>query len=57
MATRAEAIQRREERDEVFVVLHKWYDCAEQAATLARKEMRRNRVVMRNITAVCKESI
>ena len=45
-AAKAEVMRWREGRDEVFVALRKWYDCAKRAATLARKQMRRNRVMV-----------
>jgi hypothetical protein len=45
-AAKAEVKRWREARDEMFVALRKWYDCAARAATLARKEIRRNRVLV-----------
>jgi hypothetical protein len=45
-AAKVEVKRWREARDEVFSALRKWYVCADRAAVLARKELRRNRVLV-----------
>jgi hypothetical protein len=43
---KAEAARSKQERDEAYMTLKKWVQCARRAAVLARKEMQRSRIAV-----------